>query len=503
MKLQGKATLILRDNKTGREVFRESHKNTITPALEKIFAGDLSGTLAYNKIMPVITKLLGGVCLFNGTMDATDVFLPKMSDAILTAHAGQNTTFDAAADPKRGVINTAMSGPINNGYKFTWQWTTTGNGTITDIALTHADTGDFWNESTPNIMAANFEPCEDVCLYNLDGTIFEYSGQYGLPGDHLENSKRIPLGFLDDTNNVVTIEVDQDNMRFNVYVAKFTGTGAWIWNELGEPYDEYMLPFEVSKPQWGYFENLGYFVYMLAFDKDNKKLYAFTCGYDRGDGSWQSKSKNFLYDCLDLNTGTVTSGDIDCTSDLGPITDPDSTYLQFMSTFCAGNPILTQVVDGSVFLPTDKENLTLRVKLSDMTDRELITGLGTKTIGNDMSNSGAVNLGNDRISLLDTLGTKQANGNYTGFTIKRTAGVNTLFGPKVQNNRVFVAEQPTPSPIQFLTRSFGGVPDVPPRGAILNKLYQATVFHLENGPVVKNSTQTMTLEYEITQEVES
>ena len=141
--------------------------------------------------------------------------------------------------------------------------------------------------------------------------------------------------------------------------------------------------------------------------------------------------------------------------------------------------------------------------MSDMTDRELITGLGVVTSGNNISNNGAVNLGNDRISLLDTLGTKQVNGDYTGFSIKRSAGLNTLFGPVTMNNRVFVADQPTPSPIQYITRSFGGVSDNPPRGAILNKLYMATVFHIQNGPVVKSANQTMTLEYELTQEVES
>ena len=496
MKLQGKATLILRDN-TGRVVFKESHKNTITPALEKIFAGDLSGTLAYNKIMPVITKLLGGVCLFNGTVSASDIFLPKMSDAVLTAHAGQNLTFDAATDPKRGVLNTAGSGPINNGYKFTWQWTTTGNGTITDIALTHADTGDFWNESTPNIMANNFEPVDDVCLHNLDASDFAYVGEYGLPGDHLEDSKRIPIGFLDDINSVVTVEVDQDNMRLNVYVAKFTGTGAWIWNELGEPYDDYMLPFEVSKPQWGTWENLGYFMYMLAFDKANKKLYAFTCGTVNVGGSWQNKSKNFIFDCLDLSTGTVTSGTVDCSAEL----DPEGAYFCFISTFSAGNPILTQVVDGSVFLPTDK-NCVLRVNLSDMTDREIVSGLYV-TVGNDQTNNGAVSLGNDRICLLNTYGFKKQNGDYLGLPVKRTTGYGSLFGSASMNTRIFVAEQPTPSPVQFITRNYLGVGDNPPRGAILNKLYQATVFHIQNGPVVKSASQTMSLEYEITQEVES
>lgn len=500
MKLHGKATLTIKDSKTGEIKHRESHSNTITPAIASIMSSNLSGTLSYGDIMPLVSKLLGGACLFNGTVDPADIFLPKAEDATLTAHAGQNQTFDAAADPKRGIINTALSGPISNGYKWTWQWTTTGNGTITDVALTHADTGDFWNESVPNMMAANFEPVEDVCLHNLDATIFGYSGAYGLPGDHLENAKKIPIGFLDDVNGVVTIEVDEDNMRFNVYVAKFPGKGAWIWNELGEPYDEYMIPFPVSHPQWGYFENLGYFMYMLAFDKENKKIYAFTNGSQRGDGSWINKSKDFSYDVLDLSLGTVTSGTCDCTSILGPATDPDTPFLCFISTFSAGNPILTQIVDGSVFLPTDQSKV-LRVNLSNMSDQELIDDLYV-TVGNDQTNNGAVNLGNDRICLLNTYGYKKADGTYAGLPIKREDAVRTVFGPQDKNVRVFAAEQPTPSPIQFMTRSYYGFPDDPPRGAILNKLYMATVFHLENS-VTKSASQTMTLEYTLTQEEES
>lgn len=495
MKLVGKATLILTDRETGREVFRESHKNTITPALEKIYGGDLAGTLAYNKLMPVMSRLLGGVCLFNGTMNPSDIFLPKAADATLTAHAGQNQTFDAAADPKRGIINTSASGPINNGYKWTWQWTTTGNGAITDIALTHADTGDFWNESTPNMMAANFEPVEDVSLHNLSGDDFVYIGEYGAVGDHVNDAKRIPIGFLDNIDNVITIEPDSTNMRFNVYIAKFTGSGAWIWNELGEPYDEYMLPFEVSKPQWGTWENLGYLMYMLAFDRPNKKLYAFTCGWTNGGGSWQSESKDFYFDCLNLTTGTVTSGHIDCSTALG-----DNSF-KFISNFSAGNPILTQVVDGSVFLPTNTTKV-LRVKLSDMTETELIDGLYA-TVGNQQTNNGAVSLGNGRICLLNTYGTQAANGDYFGLPIKRDEAAGTVFGGSGQNARIYAAEQPTASLIQYMTRLKTGVTDEPPRGAILNKLYQATVYHIQNGPVVKTASQTMTLEYELIQEEES
>lgn len=497
MKLHGKATLILRDARTGEIQHRESHSNTITPAIANIMSSNLSASLSYGKIMPLVSQLLGGACLFNGTVNPADIFLPKEEDATLTAHAGQNQTFDAAADPKRGVINTAMSGPISNGYKWTWQWTTTGNGTITDVCLTHADTGDFWNESTPNMMAANFEPVEDVCLHNLDASDFEYVGNYGVPGDHLADSKRIPIGFLDDINSVVSIDIDHSEQEFNVYLSKFTGSGAWLWNELGEPYDEVMIRFPVSHPQWGTWENFGYFMYMLAFDAVNKKLWAFTNGAPNVGGSWQNTSKDFSYDCLDLSDGTVTSGTVDCTADLS---DPENPYLCFMSTYSAGNPILTQVVDGSVFLPTNK-NFVLRVNLSNMTDRELVSGLYV-TVGNDQTNNGAVALGNGRICLLNTYGYKNQNGEYMGLPIKRTTGNGTLFGTASMNTRIFAVEQPTESPIQFFTRNYLGVGDNPPRGTVLNKLYMATVFHLES-PVVKGASQTMTLEYELTQEEES
>ena len=500
MKLKGKATLTIRDSKTGEIQHKESHSNTITPALARIMADNLSGSLSYSKVMPLVSKLLGGACLFDGTVNPADIFLPKAEDAALTAHAGQNQTFDAAADPKRGVINTAMSGPLSNGYKWTWQWTTTGNGRITDVCLTHADTGDFWNESTPNMMAANFEPVEDICLHNLDATDFKYNGEWGVPGDELEQAKRIPIGFLDDINSVVSINIDHSEQEFNVYLSKFTGSGAWLWNELGEPYDEVMIRFPVSHPQWGTFENLGYFMYMLAFDAANKKLWAFTNGAPNVGGSWQNKSKDFYYDCLDLAMGTVSSGNVNCIDDLGPISDPDSPYFCFISTFSAGNPILTQVVDGSVFLPTDK-NCVLRVNLSDMSDREIVNGLYV-TVGNNQTNNGAVALGNDRICLLNTYGYKNQNGEYNGLPIKRTTGDDTLFGNAIMNTRVFAVEQPTDSPIQFFTRSCMGVTDDPPRGTVLNKLYMATVFHLET-PVVKGATQTMTLEYELTQEEES
>ena len=89
MKLHGKATLILRDAKTGRIKFKESHSNDITPALSHILSENLAGTLDYTKILPLYSRVLGGVCLFNGNLDSTKIFLPKATEAYLVAHAGQ------------------------------------------------------------------------------------------------------------------------------------------------------------------------------------------------------------------------------------------------------------------------------------------------------------------------------------------------------------------------------------------------------------------------------
>lgn len=506
--LQGKATIKLTDRKTGRVVHEETHKNTITPALQRIFGDNLAGTLDYSKLTPVISKLLGGVCLFNGTVNSADVFLPRATLATLTAHAGQGSgTLDN--DPKRGSLNASQSGDIPNGYMWVWEWTTKGNGTITDIVLTHADTGDYWNESTPNVMA-DFEPLEDVSVHNLPSTDYTYAFE----GDYADtpqilNEKKIPIGFYDDENHVISVSIDYTNHRLNVFISKFTGSGAWIWNECGEPYDTAApLPFNVTHYQWGTWERYGRFMYYLAFDKANKKLYALTVGrpgFTSYLNTWYAKT--VYVDELNIETGITTSYDIDLTGILGEDTPgQESIYVATWGSLPEGCPLLLKIINGSVFIPLvgtggASPAGAIRVNLSNHNDCEIVSGLYAGSGQNQYDLQGAADLGNGRICFCDCMAAVDANGDYKGFNIYRNANNGSLFGPTSPNMRAYLCEQYGQRPIQYITRLKNGTYEdakQPPRGCVLNKLYAATVYHLDQ-PVSKTAALTMTVEYSITE----
>lgn len=510
--LHGKATLTLTDPKTGRVVFRESHSNAITPTLRRIFGTNLGGCLNYDKIMPVLTKLLGGVCLFNGTVNAADIFLPTAQAAQLTAHAGQNTTFDAATDAKRGVINTSLSGAVANGYRWVWQWSTTGNGPITDIVLTHADTGDFWNESTPNVMETNFEPVGDAANRVVNPGEFKIDNSQGFP--RIANQQKIPLGFIDDENRAVSIEVASGKLI--IHVGKFTGNGAWIWNNLCEIEDEVTFEWTPTPYSVGAMTCSFY----VALDEINKKVYAIYAG--PSSAPFMAWGRSVSVNAYDLETGTATTSTIDCSSVLDAFQNytslnPDypvipGEALPYVKANNQGGVLKQlQIINGCVFLPVlwykgglgpldGPTDCSIRINLTNTNDKEVLKGLQGYYFLYEDNTNGQVDLGNGRVLNPESMAWKKADGTYTGQSVKRNADV---FGSTYLTYREFCARMPGDNPIQFFVAVDADGDASGIRGCIINKLYSATVFHIENGPVVKTSNLNMTLEYEITQEVES
>lgn len=499
--IKGIAKLTFKDSKTGHIIHEEKHENALTPALERIYAGDLSGTIDYSKVAPLFSRLLGGCLLFNGSVNASDVFLPKAQAATLTAHAGQNPgTSDP--DPKRGSPNIDVSGPIENGYKWTWQWSETrGNGRISHIVLTHADTGDYWNESQPNSMADYFEPVEDICVHNLSTAEYTYQaeGEYENKPQIL-NMHKIPIAFEDDIDHIISFDIDYDNHRINVYRSKFTGSGVWLWNECGEPYEEGApVPFNVTHYQWGTWERLGRFIYYLAYDKTAKKLYAITLGQPGTSSYFRTwYSKTAYIDELNLNTGATSSYTIDASGALD-----SSEYLASYTYIPEGSPVLIKIVNGSVFIPIcANETLiskSLRINLSNHNDMEIVNGLYMETGANYNGLSGAMDLGNDRIFYDNNYAAQDANGDYIGYEVKRDNAAGSVFGTGTIGCRVYACEQPTASPVQYLTYAgYGANTGTHPRGTVLNKLYAATVYTLSE-PVNKTANMTCTVEYSLIQ----
>ena len=506
MTLIGKATLTLRNAKTGRIEFIESHKNTVTPAIARMLSSNLAGTLDYSKLLPLYSRLLGGVCAFNGSVDATDIFLPSAVDAALTAHAGQHG-FSTNADTKRGSPNTQESFVFSNGVTWSWSWLqTNGNGRITDVVLTHADTGDYWNEDLENnTMDADFSPVERIDNKIITPSEFQYY-RNNVDFPYVSNAEKIPLGFIGDTDHIVSVS-QKENKKITIHIAKFTGKGIWLWNECGDIHD--ITKYDVTTAY-----NRNY----VAFDKAGSMLYILSVGdtptYKR---SMEGKAIN-------LANGTEISWSADCSStlDSGSYKKCDGTALpsENVTVYCAGvgtyEPNFLkqlQVIDGSVFIPVywvqsgiapfpqGYTDCSIKIKLSDTSLQSIVKGFQDfNTAGySDSSSQSQVNLGNGRVMNNEYMAWKNSSGVHIGQKIycDRT----DLFRSNIADVRQYCADQPTVNPVQYMTY-VGENNSTCIRGCLLNKLYAATVFHLEES-VTKNASQTMTIEYTLTEEEES
>lgn len=117
---------------------RYEQDNLITDALKYIIPNYIGGNLtpnAANGIMPLATRALGGLMLFDGTLteDAANIHFP--SDVHLVAFAQQGTNTD---NPLMGSINASESKALDTGYQNVWDFSTSqANGTIQSIALTN------------------------------------------------------------------------------------------------------------------------------------------------------------------------------------------------------------------------------------------------------------------------------------------------------------------------------------------------------------------------------
>lgn len=504
MKIIGKVTITLRDAKTGKIDFQESHKNTVTPAIAKILSSNIAGTLDYSKLLPIYSKLLGGVCLFNGSVSASDVFLPKASDATLTAHAGQHG-FSTNDDTKRGTPNTQESSVFSNGVSWVWSWLqTNGNGRITDVVLTHADTGDYWNEEkNNNTMSTDFCPVERVDNKIISPLEFQYY-RNNVDFPYVSNSEKIPLAFIEDTDHIISVS-QKANKKIEVHVAKFTGSGIWLWNECGDIHDETVYEVDTTY-------NRNY----IAYDRANNKLYFLSAG----DALTYNQSIQGIV--LDLETGTQETWVANCSSTLSSYSNYlkcDGTALPAnnVTVYCAGvglyEPNLLkqlQVIDDYIFLPVywvqsgiapfpqGYTDCTIKIKLSDPFMQSVVKGFQDfNTTGySDSSSQTQINLGNNRLMNQDYYAWENEGGNHEGQKI-HCDRVN-LFPSNISDTRQYSADQPTDNPVQYMTY-VGQNSTNYIRGCLLNKLYAATVYHLDLA-VTKNAAQTMTVEYTLTQE---
>lgn len=502
MKIIGEATVTIRDAKTGKVAFQESHKNALTPALARILSSNIAGTLNYDKVLPIYSKLLGGVCLFNGSVSADDVYLPAANDATLTAHAGQHG-FSTNNDTKRGTPNTSQSYVTSSAACWVWNWLqTNGNGRITDVVLTHADTGDYWNEEAGNnTMEDDFCPVERVDSGILSPAEFRYYRD-GVDFPYVSNSEKIPLCFKGDNDHIISVS-QHANKTIKIHIAKFTGKGIWMWNACGDVHDETVYTVETQY-------NRNY----IAYDKTANVLHIISAGDS------PTYNQTLSGKAVDLETGNATTWTAACSATLGAFTNykkcdgtalPSSNvtlYCEGVGTYEPNFLKQLQVVSGCIFIPVywvqsgiapfpqGPTDCSIKINLADPSVQSIVKGFQDfNTSGySDSSSQVQIDLGNGRVMNQDYMAWKNSSGSHEGQKVYHDTNI---FPSTVGDVREYSAEQPVANPVQYMTHVSTNTGAAQLRGCILNKLFAATVFHLENA-VTKNAMQTMTVSYTLT-----
>jgi len=139
--LKGHTKIEMYDTHTGKMEQIESD-NMFTDAISKLV--NQRGLVQYfdqtvaSNIMPLHDKGIHGILLFPDKLEesVSNVY-PKTA---FMAHAGSDT--GVGSDIHKGAFNETESGPVTNGYKYVWDFTTSqGNGTIACLCLTYTKFG--------------------------------------------------------------------------------------------------------------------------------------------------------------------------------------------------------------------------------------------------------------------------------------------------------------------------------------------------------------------------
>lgn len=144
--LKGDVKMTLKNVHNGKTEVFEKH-NLVTNALSDIFGNNYGGLINYNSFADLYKTYLGGVLVFASALDDTDPStygIPAYTSNPVTAHAGQTPLDSQNDDTTRGNPDDSATVLSSGSTKLVWEWgTNAGNGQIASLGLTHSDTGSF------------------------------------------------------------------------------------------------------------------------------------------------------------------------------------------------------------------------------------------------------------------------------------------------------------------------------------------------------------------------
>lgn len=123
-KLKGHVKVTVTDKHGKVKQFVEGD-NIVTNAVRDIVANDYLGALDPNLITPLWEKWYGGILLYgpqHSDLDPDHYYIKNFNSQPLMAHAGHDNPDDLSDDPRRGFYNTAGFSKTKNSVTQRWEW---------------------------------------------------------------------------------------------------------------------------------------------------------------------------------------------------------------------------------------------------------------------------------------------------------------------------------------------------------------------------------------------
>lgn len=314
--LKGHTKIELKNEKTG-EIQVVEKNNMVTNAVQRLFSDTFSTLTPYNtnslnNILPICPNAIGSILLFEKQLDndKDNIIIPMDNTCIGYASNDINTT----QDTKRGSMNQTESGPIENGYKFVWDFATSqGNGQISSIGLSNKFAGLGYLDGSIQNIHQSYIACElgTNLLSNTYISIQNYSNQsdiaeimYHICTFNINNSKAISIKY--DGSSIIirqlniigtTVHLTDSLTNFNITTLSTITPVSFL---------------NVNTSNYKFFDgNNGYYYgfglkstynYTIYWIKINKDDYSYTEGnYNFGSNTLYTPFFNWDNNCIVYN----------------------------------------------------------------------------------------------------------------------------------------------------------------------------------------------------------
>lgn len=190
LRLHGKTIIELFDAANGEKVYEQVDENMATNALQRLVNLPAELTVMDNVssrnclpalYTPFLSKALSGLWVFSKKLtEDAEYNSPSIDDVkALTGYAGGEYS---GSNSKRGSLNLNESGAIDKGYRYVWDFSTDkANGTVSCVSLVPRVQGNLGDSSENNMSGLAFSMC-DFLNYNTSDNqcgITKISNQIG------------------------------------------------------------------------------------------------------------------------------------------------------------------------------------------------------------------------------------------------------------------------------------------------------------------------------------